>query len=472
VTEIVREFLGGFRHRAQSSATNPPSVALSVRVAVPDEASAAEMADLKRKFQEVFTTTMGELGIGRKVAVEVEPRTDGRDHVDVSADGRPVALFSAPVPDGDWPAAVCRLTHRRLLRRARVLLDDSETERLGALLPDVVPEGSRREVLDYLLDNGVALRQLATDPLPGNEQQTLTSVELAELLITNVAPRWLSIAVPEQILRNTLNHGRSAVVDLRVALFEELGARFPDFRIDSHDVGSGELRVRLNNVSSPSIKVGRSAAWPSAVSALRPVLAEHAAWFVRADEVDRTCRQLAMVVPDLVELTLSRVPLLRLSACVRSLLANADSVRNLPRIMWLLLDTAPSHGEIDQLMLAKPGGQSVETDPESLASTVRRLIAYEAWAGGEAMPTERWSTIALDVERALCEASDPGSTADAEWPIVRQVFASEHPAVVVVHQLAAVGPLRRALYALPAPPKVVASEELPPDLPLPAEVSR
>ncbi len=444
-----------------------PRAPLAVRVLVPDIGD-DELMTVSTELTQVFRQVIEEFGIERDVDVEIVPRADDAEVVEVSADRRPVAIF--PSPAIDWTATVSARTHSALLRRTRVLLDDAAVEKAGKQLPGTVEDGSSsavRRTLEYLLDNGIGVRSLAT---ASTWDEHLSACEAAERLINELAPRDLNLSVAESALRNTPNDERTRLVELRLALYNEFGIRLPDLTIAAHHLEPGEVRVQLNDVLAPSIAVNESATFPDVLTALQPTLVKQAAWLLRVEDVDAQRAELGSVIPDLVGLSKAQLPSWLLCACLRSLMANADSVRNLARIVWLLLESGPPRDGIDEVMLAKTAVDYLPaqgSDPESLASTVRRLVAYEAWAGGETPPDTPFVSIPTDWELALVRASDTGTIGKVEWRIARTVFTAGQPAVVVAHTVAGIGPLRHALRALPDPPRVIASQELPPDAPLP-----
>ncbi|MGW4060843.1 hypothetical protein ACWEGE_21340 [Amycolatopsis sp. NPDC004747] len=445
---------------------NPP--ALEVVFTVPARADEDRVARAAGGLADVFARTARELGIDREIHVLVQRRIDDLAVVEVSADQRPVAIFSSPLGAAGWPAAVCASTRDALLRRARVLLDGETAQRAGRLLSGAVtdePGGNIRRTLEYLLDNGVSLARLGSGP---PFERPFSPCEAAELLINSVAPRDVRIDLPEPALRRTTEEQRNSLVDFRIAAHDECGARFPDLVITSHDVAPDEVRIRLNDVLVPRSTTGDPATFSDVVAASAPSLTEHAAWLLRMDDVEAQRSELDAAIPELGRLSRTQVPTWLLCACLRSLLANADSVRNLPRIVWLLLEFEVPRDGADEVVLPKPAteGLAGTTDPEALASTVRRLIAYEAWAGGESLDDDAMTSVPIEWEAALVNAGDD-LLGPAEWQIARAAFAADRPATVVAHTVAAIGPLRQALRALPEPPRVIASQELPPASPLP-----
>ncbi|CRK59245.1 hypothetical protein [Alloactinosynnema sp. L-07] len=447
-----------------------PTPPLAIRVEGPD-IDENELTLVSNGLRRVVGQVIQELGIEREIDVVIDRRVDDSEVVEVSADGRPIAIF--PSPTTDWSAQVVARTHRGLLRRARVLLDDATVEKAGKRLPGTIADGSQgavRRTVEYLMDNGIGTRTLEFESVwDGSPSPS----EAAEWLINELATRKLNVFVAESALRNTANDERTWLINLRQALYNECGIWLPDLAIAAHDPEPGEVRVKLNDLLSPFLVVNEQATLPFILTVLRPILVEHAAWLLRADDVESQRAELGLVIPELDRLSKGHVPTWLLCACLRSLMANSDSVRNLPRILWLLLESGPQSDGIDEVILARPVVDSLPMqlsdshDPEFLASTVRRLIAYEAWVGGETPTAIPLVSLPIDCEQTLLRASDASSTGKAECRIVRTIFRNDPTAVVVAHTVAGIGPLRQALRALPEPPQVIASQELPPDAPLP-----
>jgi hypothetical protein len=443
----------------------PPT--LAVRATVPDVDDEL-LATTRLAVQQTFRQVAHELGIERDVDVTMIRRPDGADTVEVSADDRPVAIFAAPRAP-DWSATVCAQMHLALLRRARVLLDDATVDKVGRKLSSPSPADVRR-TLEHLLDNGIGIRHL-DGRATWNEGRS--PAETAELLINDLASPNLELTLAESSLRNTPNDERACVRDLRLRLFNEHGIRFPDLAIASHDIQAGEMRVRLNDLTTPTLPLAAPATLPEILAALDPIIANHAAWFVRADDAEAQRAELASEIPDLVHAAEAQIPSWLLSACLRALISNSDSVRNLPRIIWLLLESDPPRDGIDEITLSKSAANPVSEntpiafEPEFLPSTIRRLIAYEAWAGGETPSNKPLVSLPIEWEDNLIHASSSRAIAKTEWLIVRTLFASPNPPLIVTHTVAGTTPTRQVLRALPHPPRVIASQELPPDAPLP-----
>ncbi|MGB3438402.1 MAG: hypothetical protein WBA97_06570 [Actinophytocola sp.] len=454
-----------------------PPAPLTVRVTVPDVGEDA-LETARTALHQAFSLVVEELGIERDVVVTMTGRHDGADIVEVAADGRPVAIFPAP-PVAGWAAQVGARTHSALLRRARVLLDDATVDKIGKKLSGPAADPARaalRRTLEYLLDNGIGVQHLDGETAWDDQGCGYSPIEVAECLINDLASPELAVTVAESALRDTPDDQRTHLVDLRLALYDEHGIRLPEVAIASHDIGPSEVRVRLNDLTTPALPLTAPATLPGVLAALGPVLTDHAAWFLRADEVAAQRTELASVVPDLVHLSETQVPTWLLSACLRALSANSDSIRNLPRIIWLLLDSDPPRDGIDEVTLSKSGTSpvpdltSITHEPEFLASAIRRLIAYEAWAGGETPADTHLFGLPAEWEDALLHATDSRTVAKTEWRIVRALFASPGSSLIVTHTLAGVAPIRGLLRALPHPPRVIASQELPPHAPLPIPV--
>jgi len=151
-------------------------------------------------------------------------------------------------------------------------------------------------------------------------------------------------------------------------------------------------------------------------------------------------------------------------------MVHGDSTRNLPRILWLLIEAGNTGADSDRVQLTESphlasAGMSaaVQRDPQLLASALRKQIAEESWRVGSADLGVPCVGLPIDLENALIEPTDEDALAQAERRAVEMVSVIDPPFQVVTHSARGLKPLQYALLALPTPPRLVASQELPPD---------
>lgn len=443
-----------------------PTVALAVRA--PATANPDSARVIATRITALVVRTGQQLGLPMKVSLHTaEAETDAYE---IFLDRRPVALV--PLDDGDTPDVVVATTHQALMRRLPLLLHDSHVNRLASRL-HLQPHDRARAILGYILSNGVDLRRLPDLTTPAWADD-MSPAEVAEVLLDQVEPS-LRISVPQSILANLSQADVKAMPDFRENLLHTLGAHFPhlDLAIDSEP--GAQPRIFLNDVEAPSMHATTSSSWTELVSAITDVILDHIAWFVRVNAVVDAKARTSSLFYDLVDISDGTVSNAELAACLRCLLADHDSIRNLPRILWQLIEATQDAGGLDEVLLAEPhlsavtqSTEALHPDPEVSASEVRQGIAYEDWTGGEPPARPVAVTVPLEVEIELVDAADAEARGAAEWRMVRAVHLHGHVEVVATHAPAGIARTRQALYCLPIPPRVIASRELPPDTPPPA----
>lgn len=486
MTEVVRDVLRVFRQRSGDSAPPPVEVpraaAMEFEVRIPAGIAGTAITELESGLHRVVTDRASALGVDRGVSVQVTPSEAAGSTIAVWAAGRPLAVGLPDVsaipgapsaPPEDWAPNVVRAIDRALLRRLSFLLDAQLTQQhaaaLQARLSDDRPD-SYRGVPGYLLDNGISLAQTdRLDDIPGLRQCD-SAAEIGELLIDRLAPAEIAVEVSEDVLRRTPADQAAALIGAREALYAQTGLQFPDVRIVPVDEPRGTVRIQLNHVKLPEARLAEAQGWQDVVPVLSAVLRVFAPWFLRVSSVGAARSQLADALPDLISLSRSLYPEPLLSACLRSLMVHGDSTRNLPRILWLLLEAGTIGTGSDRVRLTEsphlPSAATtpvVQRDPELLASALRKQIAEEAWRVGAADSGDRYVCLPIDVEIALVEPTDGDALAAAEWSAVEMVGPLNPPFTVVAHSTRGLRALQYALCALPEPPRVVASQELPPD---------
>jgi hypothetical protein len=449
---------------------------MAVEARIPAGVAPSVITHLEDGLRATVAMRAAELGIDREMAVEVVPNEAQANTAAVSAAGRPLAvrIASASSEYGEaWADDVIRAVDQALLRRLSFLLDAPSTQRRAALLQERFSD-DRRELFHaipgYLLDNGVALED------PGLPDDTLaadlceSAAEIGELIIEHHSPHEICLEVSETTLRRVQAEDAGALVKARESLYAETGLQFPDVHMTPTDAPPDIVGIKLNNVRLPACHFGTAPSWNAIVGALRRSLRRHASWFVRIADVAESRNRLADVLYDLISLTRPIYPDPLLAACLRSLLANGDSTRNLPRLLWLLLEADTITIGADRVMLAEsphlssPGVTPVvQHDPELLASALRKQVAEEAWRVGATYWDVPCVQLPIEVENALTEATELDSLAEAERRAVAAVRTVDSPFQVATHSARALRPVRYALLALPMPPHVVAAQELPPD---------
>jgi hypothetical protein len=486
VTEMARDVLRVFRRRPEGAAPRaaqlPPGVAMEFEVRIPAGIAGSAITQLESGLHRAVTDRASALGVERGVTVHVTPSEAAGPTVAVWVAGRPLVV-GLPAASGlpgapgaraeDWAPNVVSAVDHALLRRLSFLLDAPLTQQHAARLQARLSDDRRdsyRGVPGYLLDNGISLAETdRLDDIPGLRQCD-TAAEIGELLIDRLAPAEIVVEVAEVALGGTPAEGAAALVGAREALYAQTGLQFPDVRIVPTDEPPSVVRIQLNHVRLPEVRLAEASGWQDVVHALRAILAAFARWFLRVTSVGAARSQLADALPDLISLSRSLYPEPLLSACLRSLMVHGDSTRNLPRILWLLLEAGTVGTSSDLVKLTESPhlpsagiAPVVRRDPELLACALRMQIAEEAWRVGVADPRDPCVCLPIDVENALIQPADTNALAEAERRAVEMVRVTKPPFRVVAHSASGLQPLQYALQALPEPPRVVASQELPPD---------
>jgi hypothetical protein len=484
MTASLRELLRGLRTRNPTTAgppeRDPGGSAIDVLVRVPEGVAPAAATGLGQALDELFTQRSRELGVNRQSSIHIESSPSARPTVDVSVDGRPVASDVSALAEDDaehWSRAVAVRVDRALRRHLSVLLDELSTERYAAKVGAFVSAENNaryRMVPGYLLDNGISLEAIdKLKPEPGSLDGLQTGAEISEVIINAAAPHVITVELTEATLRKSKEAAQQDLLGTRKKIYFETGVQFPDVNLKIGDLPPGEAYIELNQVRLPRVRMHADADWHDLVRVLHESVRVHIQWFLRADDAEAARGVLGDALPDLVRLSRHFYGAPLLTACLRSLVRNGDNSRNLPRILWLLLETgaARAGGECVRLGLAQLGssgsGPEVQRDPDILASALRRWVEAEAWqvdAPAEGPPIVR---LPLELETALIEPADAAALGEAEWRAVRAIGSVGGPSRVVTHSIDALRPVRDALSALPDPPKVMASMEFPPDTELP-----
>ena len=384
------------------------------------------------------------VGLHADVDVDIAASSGAAEMLAVSVEGRPVALLECPGQGPSRGAAepIARDVARRMVRRLPLLHDAAAPRSSPAV---------------YLLSIG---RAVPAEPTEGG-------VAEAERLVGARERRPIAVEVPVETLRR-IGDSRDAVVRLREEEFRKRGIRYPDVRVDIVDREPGIIRTRLHDVTFPVVELGPDAGWAEVVDHLAEVITERRAWFVHPADVRQTLDgELSSLYPDLVRTTRENYSVEQLTACLRELVRSGRRLRNLPRILWLLLEQGGRGAGEDVLRLAESpllprsrNQPTAENDPVVLAGRIRKMAAEESWRLGTWRLRGEPVRLDLALERRLASGHpDP----DAEWEAVRTVAAASPDVRLVARSIAAVHLMRDVVQALDRPPPVMASQELPPD---------
>ena len=438
--------------------------ALSVRIPadVPEEAAES----LRVRVADIVRTRVAELG-GRRLLLSTAETTSTADRIDVLLAGRPIAAVAAPaVPaDGDgWLDAAVHGIAAVVHRRPSVLVD------VRAVARAVAPTAPERwslfeDALAHVVNCGFSVDRVDLDrmavlartvPGPGG-------AELGERLIQELGPGRVVVEVAADTLRSVSDRRPDDLVHARERLFAETGLQFPDVALVPVDAPPGTLRIRLNDVTLDR-GLDASAGWADAVSALRTALQEHASWFVQLTSVRNALELMRGALPDLVAIVTRCYPDPLVAACLRELLRSGASVRNLSRIIWLLVqvdqETGPDRVSIGEpLLLPAPARAGwITSDPVTLAARIRSEAA-EDLSALQIADTDI-VRLAWEIERELLDADDATALAAAERRVLEAVPVQNPPRQVVVRSVRALPLTRGVLRVLPDTPRVVSAEEL------------
>ncbi|MEV6268211.1 hypothetical protein AB0L64_13620 [Kribbella sp. NPDC051936] len=389
--------------------------------------------------------------------LDVQVRSTDRPGLEIAIDGRPVAVGIDPSLQAN-PAKLMATVDDRLRRRLSILLGPE---------PDPVSA--------YLVDHGFSVMRDSSTPsgldpwmIEQSEIPDVSAEEIGERELAARPPR-LRLEVAEHTLRRA-NPRPDAVISLRKALFAQKGVHFPDLELVPAAVPPGQVRLTANDVRVGPFELGEDAGWDDVVERpLRAFLLHHASWFVWNHDIKSAFEEVAFALPDMGATFLECYPRqYMLTACVRNFVREGRSVRNLARILWLLMEIGPAGIDSEKLsfsenpLLRDPTTvPNAQRDPAIVAARVRKCLAEEAWRVGLLlMPNP--TRIPQHVESALLSAHDPAALAAAEWAAVDVAANYPRNATVVTSSVHAVALVHKALRALPHRLRVVAAQELPP----------
>jgi hypothetical protein len=443
---------------------------LVVDVRLPRDSSDTLCETLEKTVRRILERRTQELGIDRKLDVGVRSAGPLGSAVEISVRGRPLALCDLPAPaTAGWgyDEAIERRIDKVVRQRLVLVLDDEDVAWHAKRWQSACDDRRANLYLGlpaYLLGNGLRLGVPSGFAPPPAVTRCDTVEELAEVLLDAAAPRVLDLQVCEDVLRRRHPDLADGFDTVRSAVFSQWGVQLPDLRIRPV-AEQAAPRIMLNHLSD----AGDSSldSWPLVLGWLHAAFTEFAACFVRLSDVSAAWNQLLDIMPDLATVSSAAFNDAQLTACLRCLVRNKDSVRNQARVMWLLLDldggARPSGfriADLDGAMTGRAGGGA-----ERLASHVRKRMSDEAWQAG--LPERPLEVVTLPPELEQALAAQGATRADAEWELVRAVRSIGAPVEVAVAARDSLDAARHALGALADPPRVVASEELSPDVVMP-----
>lgn len=429
----------------------PLSAELSLPRTVPAKARDALASSIEAGVRRLAR----QLGAPGDVEIETRDADPGAgDAAGLSIDGRPAAVFrcDGPALEKGSVDAVADTAILRLLGRLPLLLGPLSEDTIGAY------------VTELGLQCDEILRDLARD------------VDMAETFVDLDDERPIVVEVSAQTLRRVDDSGASAVAELRRTEFRMHGTHLPDVRLEHTDEPAGFVRLKLNDVSLPARNLGEDAGWNDVVEYLRAETSRRRHWFLRVADVSSSINaDLQYLFPDLVRVTEANYSAPLITACLRELVRGGGPVRNLPRILWLLLEQGASRPGPDALRLAESplvpkalSRNEAERNPAVLAARVRKIAIEEAWRLGRYVAPETPVRLPDELEIRLLKAAGTPDLGAAEWTALRAIESMPDARTVITHRAEAIAPVRSALQALAHPPRVVTSHELPPDADLTA----
>ncbi|WP_328993681.1 hypothetical protein OG394_04955 [Kribbella sp. NBC_01245] len=457
MTELVRELLRAMKGKSVPDsdpvAELPPAKALlPIELRVP--AGRQNWGIVERLIEDLLSQRMTMLDVQIDPDVRVQPGAGST--VDLAIGGRPVAVGIDPGLHANPDKLVSEID-QRLRRRLSLLLGDS---------PDPVSA--------YVVDHGFAVQPVSPSTPPGLDSRIaaapeVSAEELGERVLATCTPQ-LKLEVAAKTLSNA-ERTPEAVSSLRRALFERKGILFPDLGLEPTSGRPGTVWLTANDIRVGPFDVGEDAGWNDVVDkALRPFLLHQAAWFVWNLDIKRAFEELEFTLPDLGATFLECYPRqYMLTACVRNFVREGRPVRNLPRILWLLLEIGGAGIGSEKVsfsenpLLRDPSTPpNAQRDPSIVAARVRKCLAEESWRMGVQI-MKNPVRIPAQVESVLVDASGPEALAAAEWAAVEAAAGYAADTTVVTSSVQAIAPLHKALRALPHRLKVIAAQELPPD---------
>jgi hypothetical protein len=385
----------------------------------------AELAAASEPARELACVPAGRFG----------PAGFGAERFALTADDRPAVVGLA------GPDAVGTVVERLLRRPALVV---------GA----EAPPGSAAAYLAGMGVNPNRLEQFSDlGQVPANAA--------AEAAVASLVWPPLLIEAPAAILQRIGPEETDLVTRLRERVLTEDGMSLPELTLrPAEGVGT---RVSINDLAIPLPGIGESDGWRDVAAGLDTVLTSRLHWLLRADDVGTAVEELSYLMPDLARAVGEAYPIPTLTAVLRERLRRGGRLRNLGRLLWLLLDLGPVASGPDRLSLNDTAaGRNNDPDPGELASRLHKALIEDAWRVGRYHWPERVGRLSAAVEDQLVSA-DAETIASAEWAVIEEVIGMKGPEMLIVATVAAVTPVVECLRALAEAPGVLAADELPPD---------
>lgn len=430
---------------------NPPMPDEPVRVGIrlPDQLYAACADSLTGSLRAQLSALLAEFSLEQALEVTAQTAGGNSTAASVTIDGRPVAYL--------W-------TEQLGPEHATEQLLNSVMSRILGRLPLLAgPDVAARSTAAYLMTLGCRV--------PDGAAVHAFDADDAEQLIDARTDEEIVLRVAAATMRRVGGADR-AMAQFRETEFRKQGVVYPDARVVLTDDAPGSVQLRLNDVTLPVRHLGADAGWADVVRYMGTELASRRHWFVRLRDVaDLMDEELVYAYPDLVAVAKANYSPPQVTACMRELVRSSKRMRNLPRILWLLIDAGGSPAGQDILrlsespLLAKARHRpSAEADPIVQAVRVRKLAAEEAWRLGNYRLPKHAVRLAPDIEDGLIAGDSPEALARAEWAAVRAFATAPDAERVITRTVEALGPVRRVLQAVENVPHVRASHELPPDV--------
>ncbi|HEX8346842.1 MAG TPA: hypothetical protein VF657_19190, partial [Actinoplanes sp.] len=321
-----------------------------------------------------------------------------------------------PRPDHPrWPDALATVCRVLVERDPRILLGPLQREMLvlrarEAGLADY-DDALLAAALGYVVGHGVSLRDLAplNAALKAQDDVVETAGEFAEVAIETLRPDSIEIRLNPSTLRRTTASGveQNAFVDVRRRLFARLGVKFPDIDlVAAADVPEGACALRLNHVELQPRPLPDGATVADVALFAERWLHRYAPWFVSLADVRSTVEDLKLALPELVGIVQERHSYPRLTLLTRALVEERVPVRNVGRLMVLLLDAPPAGTQRGVVNFAEPlRGTATENPgaqcPRQLVSYARQLMSEEAARQNPGVVTVRAACLPPDLDATL-----------------------------------------------------------------------
>ena len=459
VTDQARRLLDTLYSRAVARLPAPvvspvADQPMRVEIGMPNFLHAGVASDLKDSLHGHLSALLDELGVDRTLTITTARAGPGATGTTVSIGKRPVAHL--------------RCDHLRPDTAAGPLLDDLLSRILRRLPLLAGPGVSAGSTSAYLTTLGCRA--------PIGTSTEAFDVDVAEQLINDRSGEHILLEVAAPTMRRVEGAEARAMVKFRETESHKWGVVYPDVRVVLTDHRPGTVRLRLNDVTLPARRLGEYATWNDVVHHVGTVLADKRHWFVRMRNVAHAMdKDLVYTFPDLVAVADANYSREQMTACMRELVRGGRRMRNIPRILWLMLEAGGSPAGSDIVRLSEsplvPRARHrlpAERDPIVQAIRVRKLLAEEDWRLGNYRAPRNAVRLAPDIEQRLVAGGQGEDLARAEWAAVRALATAPETRHVVTRTVEALGPVRDAVQAVENVPRVMASHELPPDADLDA----